>query len=356
MNGNNQQRAPRGGAARGTGAYLDRLTDSAEDVRAVETEQSRRLSPKDKKQIAVLGAMDIAVFLFIALWLLFRGGDEFKRIRENAAFDPAVDYYNPASALSSLSPTLKETVFPEGVEPVMMPLYSLNADTVGWLRIPGTGIDHAVVQAKDNDTYLHADFFKRYDERTRLFFADFRNVFSRNLQDFSKVTIIYGHHLSADARIFAELENYMNVEYYKAHPTVELQTLYGKTVWKVFGCFISAVGDEGEPVFYYWDPDVPDDQTAAFCSEVLTRSGFINPAVNLAATDKLLCLSTCTYQIKDDRDNRCVLMARLLRPGESAEVDVSGAYDNVNRRMPHNWYVQNGRPDPYVNAPVFSVH
>ena len=341
--------------AQGGEPYLDGLTNSEEDVRDVAKEESRKLSPKDKKQIAILGIMDIAVFLFIAVYLLLRGGDEFKRIRENAAFDPAVDYYNSALTLSSLSPTLAETVYPEGIVPEMTALYSQNSDTVGWLKIPGTGIDHAVVQGKDNDVYLHANFFKQYDKRTRLYFADYRNVFSRNLQEYSKVTIIYGHHLSEDTRIFAEIENYMDVEYYKAHPTVEFQTLYGKTVWKVFGCFIVSVNSAKEPVFYYWDPLLSDADTAAFCSEVLTRSGFINPAVNLAPTDKLLCLSTCTYQIRDDRDNRCVLMARLLRSGEDPAVDVSGAYDNVNRRMPHAWYVQNGRPDPYLNAPVFKA-
>lgn len=355
MNEMYQQNAA-SGAQNGGGAYLDRLTDSEEDVRDVAKEEDRRLAPKDKKQIAILAAMDIAVFLFIAVWLLFRGGDEFKRIRENAAFDPAKDYYNAASTFESLSPTLRETVYPEGIEASMMSLYSLNNDTVGWLRIPGTGIDHVVVQAKDNDAYLHANFFKQPDQRTRLFFGDYRNVFSRNLQEYSKVTIIYGHHLSADTRIFAELENYMDVEYYKAHPTLEFQTLYGKTVWKVFGCFISAVDSKTEPIFYYWNPEVSDADTAAFCSEVLTRSGFINPAVNLASTDKLLCLSTCTYQIKDDRDSRCVVMARLLRSGENPEVDVSGAYENVNRRMPHAWYTQNGRSDPYLNAPVFGAN
>lgn len=315
-----------------------------------------KLQGKDKKQILILAVADLALFLFIAVWLIVSGVRAAKLEKRLASFDPAVEYYNPAGALAALQPSYREAAYPAGIQPAMAPLYSLNNETVGWLRLPGTGIDHAVVQGKTNDDYLHANFFRRYDKRTRIFFGDSRNTFSASLGAYSPVTIIYGHHLSADERIFAELENYMKVEYYKAHPTIEFDTLYGKTYWKIFGCFICSVNAEKEPVFYYWDTDLAAGYIPAFCGEVLRRSGFINPALtDFSPSDKILCLSTCTYQIRDDRDNRCVVMARLVRSGESLDTDVSGAYQNPNCRMPHAWYEQNGMTDPFVGVPVFSV-
>ena len=335
--------------------YLDGLETTEEEQRELGDSAKRRLTQKDKRQLAVLGAMDAAVFLFIMVYLWVSGTDPFARVRRNAAFDPSVDYYNVASAFEAAEPNLRQTDYPEGMLPEFRALYSQNNDTVGWLRIEGTGIDGPVVQAADNDTYLRRDFYREPDQRTRLYFADFRNTFGAAADAFSKVTIVYGHHLTEDNRIFAEVENYLDVDYYRARPLIEFDTIYGRTVWKVFACFITAVDDAAETVFYYWDTDVPDDRTAAFCSEILTRSWFINPAVDIAVTDKLLCLSTCTYMIKDDRENRCVLMARMVRPGEKETVDTAAAYENVNRRMPHAWYVQEGLPDPYVRMPVYGA-
>ena len=290
------------------------------------------------------------------IYLMAKGTDAFSRIRENAAFDPAEAYYNVAEAFPETEPKLRAAEFPAGIREEFKALYSENKDVAGWLRIPGTGIDGPFVQAQDNDYYLRRNFYGEKDNRTRLFFADYRNVFGAG-GELSKVTIIYGHHLSADTRIFAEIENYLDLEYYKTHPTVELDTLYGHTVWKVFGCFICSVDADKDSgaTFYYWNPYITDEQTVPFCSEVLTRSWFVNPGVDIAVTDKLLCLSTCTYRIKNDEDNRCVLMARLVRPGEDENVDVSAAYANTNRRMPHAWYVQEGLQDPYVQMPVFSA-
>ena len=47
-------------------------------------------------------------------------------------------------------------------------------------------------------------------------------------------------------------------------------------------------------------------------------------------------------------------MARLVRSGESDDVDVSGAYANENRRMPQIYYDRNGLQNPYAGVPVFS--
>ena len=340
--------------------YLDRLSDGAENPVFEENPARRQrepLSPKDKKQIAILAVADAVVFLFIVGMLIFKGDVAVNRIKKIVTQNEGAVFYEPATYLDGLAPHLKSAAYPDGIDPAMMPLYSENNDYVGWLRVPGTGIDNAVVQGRDNNTYLRADFYRRPNKRTRLFFGDFRNHFTRFTQDYSKVTIIYGHHLSSDTRIFAEIENYADLDYYKTHPTVEFYTLYGKTTWKIFGVFYTAVNVQNDPgsMFYYWNPSVTDAETPAFCNEILSRSHFVNPAVDIQPTDKILCLSTCTYIIKNDYDNRCVLMARLVRDGENPEVDVSAAYANTNRRMPHGWYVQQGMSDPFENTPVFTA-
>lgn len=338
--------------------YVDSPSGSAEDAAQTPTRKEKEpLTPKDKKQITILAVADGVLLLFILVMFVFRGDAAFSQIKKIVTLGQAEEFYDPAAVFDELTPRLQSAAYPEGIDPAMMALYSENNDLVGWLRVPGTGIDNVVVQGPDNNTYLRADYYRRYNKRTRLFFGDFRNNFARNLQEYSKVTIIYGHHLSSDTRIFAEIENYRDLDYYKTHPVVEFHTLYGKTTWKIFGVFYTAVNDaeDAGSTFYYWNPSVTDAETPAFCNEVLSRSQFINPAVDIQPTDKILCLSTCTYIIRGNYDIRCVLMARLVRDGEDPAVDVSAAYTNTNRRMPHAWYKQQGLNDPYVNTPVFTA-
>ena len=52
-------------------------------------------------------------------------------------------------------------------------LYELNSDIVGWLQIPDTTIDYAVLQTTDNDFYLHHNFLKEQNNAGALF-ADWR--------------------------------------------------------------------------------------------------------------------------------------------------------------------------------------
>jgi sortase B len=216
-----------------------------------------------------------------------------------------------------------------------------------------------VLKAENNEKYERANFYLQSDHRGSIW-MDYRNALGRSASSLSKVTILYGHHLTTDECIFAQLENYLDVEYYKSHPVIEMNTIYDNYKWKVFACFITNVEpqDDNGHVFYYWDPAVTDDETLAFTGEILSRSWFRNLAVDLRATDKFLCLSTCTYMLTKPEyiESRCVVMARLVRDGESEQVDVSGAVPNEEHRMPQVWYTQQGIANPYRNVPVFNEY
>ena len=211
------------------------------------------------------------------------------------------------------------------------------------------------MQGPDNKKYERANFYLQSDHRGSIW-LDYRDTVAPNT--LSKNLIVYGHHLTTDECIFAELENYMDVEFYKTHPVIEMNTLYNNYKWKVFACFVSNVDakDDNGHVFYYWDPQIPQEDMLAFTGEALTRSWFINPAVDIRPTDFLLSLSTCTYMMNkpDYVDARCVVVARLARPGELLAVNVDNAYQNDARRMPQLWYTQNGLSNPYATVPVFN--
>ena len=64
-------------------------------------------------------------------------------------------------------------------------------------------------------------------------------------------------------------------------------------------------------------------------------------------TDRLLTLSTCYSEFEDAR---LVVIARLVRPGESTEVDTSKAVENPNPRYPQAYYDENKLTNPYKGA------
>ncbi|MCH5197980.1 MAG: class B sortase [Oscillospiraceae bacterium] len=338
--------------------YLDCLENSDEDIADLQKINSGKATKGDRIYVSVMAALNIAVLVFIGVFLIVTGNtNEFESIKVDSEPKPEVTFFDAKKVFSGeLAPTINGVIFPDGMQSAFRRIYSENQDVIGWIRLNGTSIDYPVMQAEDNKKYERATFYLDYSKRGSIW-MDYRCRVGVNRNWFYKNTIIYGHHLSADECIFAELEKYMDVEFYKTHPVIEMNTIYENYKWKVFACIVTNVNekDDNGHVFYYWNPYVSDENTPAFTDEILRRSWFINPAVSIEASDKLLCLSTCTYIMNANKyyDMRCVVFARLVRDGEDETVDVSGAYQNENKRMPQVWYNQNSIENPYKNIAVY---
>ena len=112
-------------------------------------------------------------------------------------------------------------------EPILHDLALLkekNPDCIGWVSIPGTGVDFPVMH--NGDFYLKHNFDGDYtdyglpflDERCRL--------------DTSDQLIIYGHHMN-DGSMFSALLNYTDEDYCTAHPEIILETERGAETYQV---------------------------------------------------------------------------------------------------------------------------
>jgi len=338
--------------------YLDSLDNSAEDIKDLKKLSTNKATKGDKIYLTVMGILNVAVLVFIAVFLRVTGNaNDFDSIKTDAEPASEAVFYDASKVFAGqLSPTINGVKFPDGIQDSFKKIYSENQDVVGWIRLDGTSIDYPVMQAEDNEKYERATFYLDYSKRGSIW-MDYRCRIGVNRLWFYKNTIIYGHHLSADECIFAELEKYMDVEFYKTHPIIEMNTLYENYKWKVFACMVTNVDakDDNGHMFYYWNPYITEEHTMAFTDEILRRSWFVNPAVDIIESDKLLCLSTCTYIMNANKyyDMRCVVFARLVREGEDESVDVSSAYQNENRRMPQVWYTQHSMDNPYKNVAVY---
>lgn len=343
--------------------YLDKVYDTDEDKLDIEEAKKRVMTAADKRIITVLWILNAAVFSFIGLFLYFTGtADEYQAIKEEARFEadsgPAVYYDGSTVFADTLSPNYADVDYPKGIQNGFKALYSENKDTAGWIRIKGTNIDHVILQTDNHTDYDRTTFHGDYYVGGSIF-MDYRNKLGKNgAAGLSKNTILYGHYLQNQRGMFTDLNKYEDVEYYREHPVIEMSTIYGNFKWKIIGAFVGAAEEEFDnTLFYYWYDNFSDANTLGFANEVAFRSYIVNPSVDVEPTDKFLCLSTCSHLLDiDGRVNaRFVVVARLIREGESEEVDVSAAYENPDRRMPQYYYDKNGLVNPYSQYAVWDA-
>lgn len=232
------------------------------------------------------------------------------------------------------------------------PLLEQNPETIGWLTIQGTNesyrwIDYVVMQTSDNDKYLNTDFDGNAVKSGALF-ADYRGKITPTSEPAN--IVIYGHNMKS-GEYFGRLpyyfnwgfsnSDYSNISFYKNHPTVEFSTLYKTSTYKVFAAMMLNTEEDAGDVFYYHNKQNfrSEEDFNKYVAEILDRSTFYNPDVNVQYGDQLLTLSTCMFGY-GKTELRFVLLARETRPGEDPSVDVEKAYANPNPKFYDMYYKQ----------------
>lgn len=320
------------------------------------SENSNTEQPKkgEKKKGRVFSkAVNKVILVISVIILLFSGSLCVKYasdiIKNHKAAEQIADLTDPVFAVPDAD--YSDTVFPDGIQEIYKKAYSVNSDLVGWIKVQGTTINHPVVKSSDNNYYLRHNFYKNYERRGTAF-ADYRNNITAD--GFDTNTIIYGHNY-LDSTMFSDLEKYKDIEFYKANPIIDFNTIYHNYKWKIIAVFLTNADekDDNGYIFNYIYPFMYGENYSEYFEEIATRSLYAT-GVDVNSDDKILSLSTCTRDM-DIRGNgetnaRCVVVARLVRDGESAEVDTSLAVKNENPRYPQIWYDKNKTTNPYKNA------
>ncbi len=239
--------------------------------------------------------------------------------------------------------SIGDTQLPEGAGYNLAQFYAENNDFYGYLSIPGTNMAMPVVQGKDNDKYLTRNFF---GEKTKYGcpFVNYKNTYAS--LDYN--TSIFGHNMEYDDLVFGELENYRTIEGFKKAPVINLETMYAKHTFKIYAVFLAdGAYDPSGYYFHYIFTQLKDEAECAEYIEQLDQRKFYSTGVDILPTDKLLTLSTCCY---DFGTARLVVVGRLVREGESTEVDVTRATANSNPRYPDKYYAVKGIANPYAKA------
>lgn len=236
-----------------------------------------------------------------------------------------------------------DVTLPQGMMAKYAYLYALNQELVGWISVPNSGIDVQVVQSANNTDYLKKDFYGNYS-RYGCPFMDYRN----DAKYLSQNTIVYGHHMS-DGLVFAELSKYKTLDGFTESPIIQFDTLYKSYKFKVYAAFItnSRAEDDNDYIFNYTVTDFVSTENFDGFIKAIDERKLYTTGVDINSGDKLITLSTCTYEFTDAR---LVVVGRLLRNGETTDIDETFATTNGNPHYPQIWYTQNGKTNPYANS------
>ena len=222
-----------------------------------------------------------------------------------------------------------------------------NSEIYAWITVPGTEVDHPVCQSRSDDEYYlrHRASDRQWSSAGAIFTQ------SMNALDFNDpVTVIYGHNW-LDTTMFSQLVKYSDFDFYKEHPVIEFNTRYEMHKWKIFAVFITTAtaSEDNGYVFNFVYPHMGGVNYEGYMAELQKRSLY-DTGVDVNENDKFLTLSTCTREVDTDdyrADCRIVIVARMVRDGESASVDTSAATENVNPKYPQIWYDKYGLVNPY---------
>jgi sortase B len=219
-------------------------------------------------------------------------------------------------------------------------LQKVNPAIVGWIKVPNTIIDLPVLQATaaSPEYYLTHDYNNNYSVYGSVF-ADSQSVVAGGK---SKSVILYGHALNS-GRMFTQLNKYKTFDFYKSAPSFTFDTVDDQSQWKIISVFLTnTLPEQGEPFNYMRTSFKNDSDYLNYVYQLRMRSLF-NTGVSFNAEDKIVLLSTCSYEFTDFRE---VVVARKVRAGESNSVAVEHASYNQKVVFPDCWYKKNGGSKP----------
>lgn len=207
---------------------------------------------------------------------------------------PAFIWLANEPAVSTPPPQSQRTLV---IQKKFSQLLEQNEDIVGWLTIDNTHIDYPVLQAEDNDYYLHLNVDEKWSFAGSIF-MDFRN----NVKEDDQNTIIYGHNMNDDS-MFSDLKKYEDEEYFRAAPTIHFNSIYEDQAWEIFSVYRTTTDNP-----YLKTSFASETDFAAYIADAKARSLY-EIDVEVAPSEWILTLSTCT---NDDDEERFVVHAKLI--------------------------------------------
>ena len=177
-------------------------------------------------------------------------------------------------------------------------LFDINNDIKAWIKIPNTNVDYPVVQCDDNQYYLKHNFYKQVNSGGCIFIA------SENKNPLEeKNTIFHGHHMR-DGSMFESLTNFKMEDFFKDNSKIYVATKDNVFEYDIFSVYVITANKE--PYQYSF---ASDEKYISFLNGLSSKSFYKRDVGEFTKDDKIITLSTCTYEVDD---GRLLIHAKLL--------------------------------------------
>lgn len=241
--------------------------------------------------VAILVIVLIASSLYVANYFL-------NSHRQKQEFDDLAAIVESIQADMPSEPATKEN--PEestagteestgGILPEYAPLYTLNSDMVGWLKIEDTRVNYPVMQTPDYvDYYLHRNFSKADSSQGCLYAREECDINAPS----DNITI-YGHNMR-DGSMFADLNKYLSRSFWEEHDTIIFDTLTEHHTYRIFAVF-RTTASVGQGFAYHRFVDAQEERDFLIFVDSCKNLSLYETGLTPVYGDKIICLSTCEY-------------------------------------------------------------
>ena len=308
-------------------------------------------SRKAKRRKGIFDSCLVIIFICILVlaWVVVIDPWRAQRLQDELAglTEPEVTTLAPPTEQGQTAPPVTVTGQPATQRMSAEQLKARNSHYIGWLRAPGAGINTAVVQTSDNDYYLTRDFDRKLSKYGNPF-VDYRVSFD----PMSANMVIYGHYMN-NGTIFTYLSRYKQAATVQNNPLITLELADGTVNQYKIVAVLNINGKSQDDNGYVFAVNTPNfsspESFNGYVRQIKERS-FVNTGVDVQPGDKLISLQTCSYTYDYEF---LYVVARLVRPGESAAVPASQIKANPSPRMPQAWYDKKKQENPFRNAEIW---
>ena len=183
------------------------------------------------------------------------------------------------------------------------PIYEMNPDLVGWIKVDGTKINYPVMQTPDRTNYyLKRDFNGDYSAHGCIYVQENCDVFAP-----SDNLTIYGHKMK-DGSMFAALQEYKKASFCEENPIIVFDTITEHHTYEVLSVFLTTA-TVGQGFVYHTFVDAESeaefDEFVKNCKDL----ALYDTGVTASYGDKLITLSTCEYS---QYNGRLVVVAKRV--------------------------------------------
>ena len=247
--------------------------------------------------LVILCGVFLGVFIFAAyqLYHTFHGYRQAEKEYDNLSAQyvstptPEASQTPTPTPEATQAPTPTPEVASGPIQVDFAALQARNNEVIGWIYSPNTKINYPIAYTDNNFYYIDHIPPDTVNANGTIF------IDCRNASDFSdQNTCIYGHNMN-DGSMFATLRNYREADYYTEHPVMYISTPdFNYRVDLVAG-FVT------EPTSFAYAGQFESEEQFAAHIELCKDKSTFESDVEVGPKDKIVTLSTCTYEIDDGR-------------------------------------------------------